>query len=89
MFKEDAIIIKNLQKAFLKNLRESFCSKHTYLHKGLKIVVSGRIRGSRRKKKMTLAIGRVTPSSLGKNLQYWEGRHHSLTGTIGFKLYKS
>ena len=89
MFENNAILIRNLQKTFLTELRKSSSKKHKYLHKGLKIVLSGRLRGSRRKKKITLSLGRVTSSSLGKNLQYWEGRHYSLAGVIGLKVYKS
>jgi ribosomal protein S3 len=68
MQKNNAFLIQEIQKAFLKDLRKSFYLKHKYLHKGLKITVSGRIRGSRRKRKLILSLGRVTSSSLNKNL---------------------
>jgi len=89
MHKSTIISISFAQKKLLRKLKESIDSKNSYLHKGLKLQISGRIRGSKRKKKFILSTGRITSSSLSKNLQYWQGRHYGLSGVLGLKFYKS
>jgi hypothetical protein len=89
MLKESMTRISFAQKKLLKKLEKSMSSKNYYLHKGLKLQISGRINGSKRKKKLTLVAGRITSSSLSKNLHHWQGRHYGLAGVLGLKFYKS
>lgn len=74
--------LKKLIKTLFSN---GFCDKKNI--KGLKIVLKGRLNGSRRKTKYVIEYGRTTVQSLKDQVSYHQEHCYTLFGVSGIKVW--